>query len=72
MTDPDPRYAALFEPIRVGPIELRGRVFSSAHQPGLAQDGRPGERYIAYQRARARAGFAMQITGATPVAPSRL
>jgi 2,4-dienoyl-CoA reductase-like NADH-dependent reductase (Old Yellow Enzyme family) len=59
-------------PLRVGPMTLRGRVYIPAHQPGLAEDGRPGERYIAYQRARARAGVAMQVTGATPIAPSRV
>jgi 2,4-dienoyl-CoA reductase-like NADH-dependent reductase (Old Yellow Enzyme family) len=57
-------------PIRVGPATLRGRVYVPAHQPGLAEGGIPGPRYIAYQRARARAGVAMQVTGATPVAPS--
>lgn len=46
---------------------LRSRVYLPAHQPGLADDGLPGERYIAYHRARARAGLGMQITGATPV-----
>jgi 2,4-dienoyl-CoA reductase-like NADH-dependent reductase (Old Yellow Enzyme family) len=59
-------------PLRVGPMMLRGRVYIPAHQPGLAENGRPGERYIAYQRARARAGVAMQVTGATPIAPSRV
>jgi hypothetical protein len=39
---------------------------------GLAENGHPGERCIAYQRARARAGVAMQVTGATPIAPSRV
>lgn len=62
----------LDEPIQVGPLRLRGRVYVPAHQPGLAENGRPGERYIAYQRARARAGVAMQVTGATPIAPSRV
>ena len=68
----DPRYAPLFEPIQVGSLQLRGRVFASAHQPGLADNGIPGDRYVAYHRARARSGFAMQITGATPVGPSSL
>lgn len=58
------------EPITLGPRTLRGRVYVPAHQPGLAEDGRPGARYIAYQRARARAGVAMQVTGATPILPS--
>lgn len=60
----------LDSPIRVGPATLRGRVYVPAHQPGLAEGGIPGPRYIAYQRARARAGVAMQVTGATPVVHS--
>src|ERR1700738_4594124 len=46
---------------------LRSRVYLPGHQPGLADEGLPGERYIAYHRLRARAGLGMQITGATPV-----
>jgi 2,4-dienoyl-CoA reductase-like NADH-dependent reductase (Old Yellow Enzyme family) len=58
------------EPVTVGPITLPRRVFLPAHQPGLADNGRPGQAYIAYHRQRARAGAAMQITGATPIVPS--
>ena len=57
----------LDEEVRVGPISLRGRVYLPAHQPGLAEGGRVSERYIAYHRQRAKAGVAMQVTGATPV-----
>lgn len=57
-------------PITVGPRTLRGRVYLPAHQPGLAENGLVSDRYIAYHRARARAGVAMQITGAQPVTPS--
>ncbi|MER5673716.1 NAD(P)-binding protein [Pseudonocardia alni] len=57
-------------PIRIGPVTLPRRVFLPAHQPGLAENGVPGERYVAYHRQRARAGAAMQITGATPVVAS--
>ncbi|MCW6511239.1 FAD-dependent oxidoreductase [Lichenifustis flavocetrariae] len=46
---------------------LRARVYLPGHQPGLADNGVPGERYIDYHRQRARAGLGMQITGATPV-----
>ena len=58
------------DPISIGPHRLRGRIYLPAHQPGLAEDGKPGERYISYHRQRARSGSAMQITGATPIAPS--
>ena len=40
-------------PMRVGPATLRGRVFVPAHQPGLAEGGVPGPRYIASARGRA-------------------
>jgi dimethylglycine catabolism A len=46
---------------------LRSRVYLPGHQPGLADDGLPGDRYIAYHQRRARAGLGMQITGATPI-----
>lgn len=58
------------DPIVVGPFTLRGRVYLPAHQPGLAAGGQVTEEYVAYHRQRARAGAAMQVTGATPVAPS--
>lgn len=58
------------DPIVNGPYELRGRIYLPAHQPGLAEGGKPGDRYIAYHRDRARSGVAMQVTGATPIVPS--
>ncbi|WP_161958570.1 FAD-dependent oxidoreductase [Ornithinimicrobium cavernae] len=57
-------------PITVGPFTLPGRVYLPAHQPGLASNGQVTDRYVAYHRERARAGAAMQVTGATPIAPS--
>src|ERR1700756_4111595 len=60
-------YRKVDESIRIRGKTLRSRVYLPAHQPGLADDGLPGERYIAYHRRRARAGLGMQITGATPV-----
>jgi 2,4-dienoyl-CoA reductase-like NADH-dependent reductase (Old Yellow Enzyme family) len=60
----------LDKPLNVGPFELPGRIYLPAHQPGLAEGGQVSDRYIAYQRQRARSGVAMQVTGATPVAPS--
>ena len=61
------RFERLLSPIRIGPMELRNRVLVTAHVPRIADGGVPGDRYIAYQRARARGGVAMQVTGATPV-----
>ncbi|MBO0663971.1 NAD(P)-binding protein [Jiella sp. MQZ9-1] len=61
------RYPLASAPIALRNQQLRSRVYLPAHQPGLAEDGLPGERYIDYHRQRARAGLGMQITGATPV-----
>jgi dimethylglycine catabolism A len=60
-------YATVDESIDIRSKRLRSRVYLPAHQPGLADDGLPGERYVEYHRRRARAGLGMQITGATPV-----
>jgi 2,4-dienoyl-CoA reductase-like NADH-dependent reductase (Old Yellow Enzyme family) len=54
-------------PLALRGKRLRARVYLPAHQPGLADGGLPGERYVDYHRQRARAGLGMQITGATPV-----
>ncbi|MBV9287187.1 MAG: hypothetical protein JO288_05090, partial [Hyphomicrobiales bacterium] len=60
-------YARVDEPIRLRGKRLRSRIYLPAHQPGLADRGLPGERYVEYHRRRARAGLGMQITGATPI-----
>lgn len=62
----------LQEPIKVGPFELRGRVYLPAHQPGLASGGQVTDQYIEYHRQRARAGMAMQVTGANPIIESEV
>ena len=59
-------------PLTLRSKKLRCRVYLPAHQPGLADGGMPGERYIEYHRQRARAGLGMQITGATPVLASEV
>jgi 2,4-dienoyl-CoA reductase-like NADH-dependent reductase (Old Yellow Enzyme family) len=66
---PDTRLAFpnVSRPLTLRGHTLRARVYLPAHQPGLADGGLPGERYIDYHRQRARAGLGMQITGATPV-----
>lgn len=60
-------YPNLLSPLKIGPRTVRNRVLVTAHVPGLADQGIPGDRYIAYHRARARGGVGLQITGATPV-----
>jgi 2,4-dienoyl-CoA reductase-like NADH-dependent reductase (Old Yellow Enzyme family)/thioredoxin reductase len=60
-------FAKVDEEVCLRGKRLRSRVYLPAHQPGLADDGLPGDRYVEYHRRRARAGLGMQITGATPV-----
>ena len=57
----------IFSPLKIGPRTSRSRVFVSGHQPTMAKDGVPTAQYIAYQKARARGGAGLQITGATGV-----
>jgi len=49
------------QPLQVGCHTLRGRIYQPAHQPGLADGGHPGPRYVAYHRARA--GTVIQVAG---------
>lgn len=64
---PAPSFPNVASALRLRGKALRSRVYLPGHQPGLADGGLPGERYVAYHRVRARAGLGMQITGATPV-----
>ncbi|MSP82371.1 MAG: FAD-binding protein [Alphaproteobacteria bacterium] len=60
-------YSRLLSPLKIGPKTVRNRVLVTAHEPRLAENFLPGDRYIAYQRARARGGAGLQLSGATPV-----
>ena len=56
------RYPHLFEPLQVGPLEIKNRIVRSAHGTMLA-----GEKLIAYHEARARGGVALSTLEATGV-----
>ena len=55
-------YDNLFEPIRVGSVEIKNRIVRSPHGTGLG-----GESLIAYHEARARGGVGMSTIEATGV-----
>jgi len=55
-------YDNLFEPLKVGPVEIKNRVVRSPHGTGLA-----GEALIAYHEARAKGGVGMSTIQATGV-----
>ncbi|MEM7426387.1 MAG: FAD-dependent oxidoreductase [Pseudomonadota bacterium] len=57
----------LLSPIGIGHVTLRNRVLVTAHVPGIEQEGLVSDAYIAYQRARARGGAGLQISGSTQV-----
>ena len=48
-------YPLLLSPLRIGPIELRNRIVSTAHQTTLVEDALPTGDFVAYHAARARA-----------------
>lgn len=51
----------LFTPHQIRGLEIRNRIFSSAHQTILAQNGAPGEEMAAYHEARAKGGAGLII-----------
>ncbi|HEU5301662.1 MAG TPA: FAD-dependent oxidoreductase [Acidimicrobiia bacterium] len=74
---PHLRYPKLFEPLRVGPLELRNRVVFGAHftmftepNPVWGEPGFYGRRYGRYLADRARGGVAVVIAGETAVSPN--
>ncbi len=49
-------------PVRLAGLELRNRVFVSAHTTNFAEDFLPTDRHVEYHRERARGGAALIIT----------
>jgi 2,4-dienoyl-CoA reductase-like NADH-dependent reductase (Old Yellow Enzyme family) len=62
----------LLDPVRVGPLELRNRVVSTAHGAFLDfyRPGEPPDRYVAYQERRAAGGTGLIILQPVQVHPS--
>jgi mycofactocin system FadH/OYE family oxidoreductase 2 len=61
----------LFAPFRLGGLDLKNRIVSTAHAEAMAEDGKPGPRLCAYHEAKARGGVALtMIGGSTSVHPS--
>jgi dimethylglycine catabolism A len=58
-----PAYDALLKPFQLKHLTLRNRVFSTAHAPGFAEDGMPGERYQLYHEEKAKGGLALTMIG---------
>ena len=56
-------YRNLLSPLTVRGRTFRNRVLSTAHAPGYAEGGKPGERYQAYHEAKARGGIGLTMFG---------
>lgn len=55
------RYPLTFSPIRIGPVELRNRFYSSPHAVPLTLLGQPTDDFIHYNVARARGGCGLIV-----------
>ena len=52
----------LLQPFALRHLQLRNRVFSSAHEPAYAEGGMPTDRYRLYHVEKAKGGVAMTMT----------
>lgn len=57
----------LFSPLRLGPVELRNRIVSTAHQTGFVENHLPTDDFVAYHEERARGGVGLIVLEATAV-----
>ena len=63
------KYAHVFEPIQIGAVTVKNRLYASAHHSAFASGGLVNERHYAYHEARAKGGLGMIILGAQIVKP---
>ena len=54
-------FPRLFSPIQIGPVTVKNRILSSGHDTVMAEDGRIGDRLVAYHEARARGGAGLIV-----------
>jgi 2,4-dienoyl-CoA reductase-like NADH-dependent reductase (Old Yellow Enzyme family)/thioredoxin reductase len=62
----------LLAPLQVGPVEVRNRIVSTAHQTTLVHEHLPTDDFVAYHEARARGGVGLIVLEATAVHESGL
>jgi len=64
-------FPRLFSPLRLGPREARNRIVSTPHTTGFGVGGFPRERWLAYEREKARGGAGtIMMFGSASVHPS--
>lgn len=57
----------LLQPYRFGHLDLRNRIFSSAHEPAYSEEGMPKDRYRLYHVEKAKGGIALTMTAGTAI-----
>jgi len=65
-------YPHVFRPVRIGPHQLRNRIFVPAHTTNYGEANLPTDRHLAYHQARAAGGAAMIVFEAIRVHRSSL
>ena len=51
----------LFSPIQIGSVTVKNRILSSGHDTVMAEDGKIGDRLVAYHEARAEGGVGLIV-----------
>ena len=64
------QFSHLLSPIRLGNVEVRNRMLTSAHSSGMYQHNRPTPQNNAYHAARAKGGIGLIIIQGTIVHPT--
>ena len=65
-------HSVLFQPIRVGRVEVRNRLAITAHATHFGEAGLATDRHVHYHRERARGGVGMIVFEAIRVHPTTL
>ena len=64
-----PKYPNVFSPIRLGPIELPNRFYSSPHAVPMTIGSKPSDDYLHYILARVKGGCALTVDGSATTTP---
>lgn len=69
-TQNNTHFPTLFSPIKLGQRTFRNRIVSTGHETHLNEQGRIGERMLAYHEARAKGGAGLIVVEVALVHPS--
>ncbi|AZT98876.1 FAD-dependent oxidoreductase [Brevibacterium aurantiacum] len=57
----------LLQPFNLGPVQLKNRIVSTAHEPAYTELGMPKDRYRLYHREKARGGVGLTMTAGSAI-----